>query len=71
MVLVNRKQQKQLATAFIEQLEAREKHYSMAEDVEDPSLDNAYLVQDSFIDIMVDRGERIVGWKVVVDDATL
>jgi 2-keto-4-pentenoate hydratase len=66
MVLMNRKQQKQLATAFIEQLEAREKHYSMAEDVEDPSLDNAYLVQDSFIDIMVDRGERIVGWKVAL-----
>ena len=63
---MNRKQQKQLATAFIEQLEAREKHYSMAEDVEDPSLDNAYLVQDSFIDIMVDRGERIVGWKVAL-----
>jgi 2-keto-4-pentenoate hydratase len=63
---VNQQQQIELANAFIEQLEAKEKHYSMADTIEDASIDNAYLVQDSFIDIMLARGEEIVGWKVAL-----
>mgnify|MGYP001173451642 FL=1 len=63
---MDRQQQIDLANAFIQQLEAKEEHCSMAGDVEDPSLDNAYLVQDSFIDVMLERGARIVGWKVAL-----
>ena len=64
--LMDQQQQIDLANAFIAQLEAKEKHYSMADTVENPSLENAYLVQDSFIDIMLQRGEQIVGWKVAL-----
>ena len=45
--LMDQQQQIDLANAFIAQLEAKEKHYSMADTVEDASLENAYLVQDS------------------------
>ena len=63
---MNQQQQIELADAFIRQLESKEKHYSMADTVEDASLENAYLVQDAFIDIMLSRGEQIVGWKVAL-----
>ena len=38
----------------------------MADRVEDPSLENAYLIQDSFVDIMLSRGEQVVAWKVAL-----
>ena len=64
--LMDQQQQIDLANACIAQLEAKEKHYSMADTVENASLENAFLVQDSFIDIMLQRGEQIVGWKVAL-----
>ena len=56
----------EIASAFINELETKEKHHTMAHLVAEPTLDNAYLIQDTFVDIMVQRGEKVVGWKVAL-----
>ena len=63
---MDEQQRIQIASAFIQELEAKEKHHTMADQVAEPTLENAYLVQDSFIDLMIERGEQIVGWKVAL-----
>ena len=41
----------------------------MAHQVAEPTLDNTYLIQDTFVDIMLQRGVKVVGWKVATSKA--
>ena len=63
---VNEQDRLEIATSFLDELEAKARHHTMADRVEDPSLENAYLIQDSFVDIMLSRGEQVVAWKVAL-----
>ena len=63
---MDEQQRVEIASAFINELEAKEKHHTMAHQVAEPTLDNAYLIQDTFVDIMLQRGEKVVGWKVAL-----
>tara|TARA_Y100000817_G_C16852122_1_gene542477 strand:+ start:800 stop:1591 length:792 start_codon:yes stop_codon:yes gene_type:complete len=63
---MNEQQRLDIATAFIRALESKAKHESMADKIDEPTLENAYRVQDAFIEIMTERGEEIVGWKVAL-----
>jgi len=65
-MLVNEQERIEIATSFIEELDTKAQHHTLADRVDNPSLDNAYLVQDAFIDIMIGRGEQIVAWKVAL-----
>ena len=59
-MLVNEQERIEIAASFIEELETKAQHHTLADRVDDPSLENAYLVQEAFIDIMVGRGEQIM-----------
>ena len=63
---MNEQQRLDIATAFIRALESKAKHESMVDKIDEPTLENAYRVQDAFIEIMTERGEEIVGWKVAL-----
>ena len=63
---MNEQERIEIATSFIEELETKAQHHTLADRVDDPSLENAYLVQEAFIDIMVGRGEQIIAWKVAL-----
>ena len=63
---MNEQDRLEIATSFLDELEAKAQHHTMADRVEDPSLENAYLIQDSFVDIMLSRGEQVVAWKVAL-----
>ena len=65
-MLVNEQERIEIATSFIEELETKAQHHTLADRGDDPSLENAYLVQEAFIDIMVGRGEQIIAWKVAL-----
>jgi len=64
--VVNEQDRLEIAASFLEELETRAQHHTMADRVEDASLENAYLIQDAFIDIMTGRGEQVVAWKVAL-----
>ena len=55
---MDEQQRLEIASAFINELEAKEKHHTMAHQVAEPTLDNAYLIQDTFVDIMLQRGGK-------------
>ena len=63
---MNEQQRLDIATAFIRALESKAKHESMADKIDESTLENACRVQDASIEIMTERGEEIVGWKVAL-----
>ena len=47
---MNEQQRLDIATAFIRALESKAKHESMVDKIDEPTLENAYRVQDAFIE---------------------
>ena len=45
---MDEQQRLEIASAFINELEAKEKHHTMAHQVAEPTLDNAYLIPVSY-----------------------
>ena len=55
-----------LARLYLDQLDAGQQHQSLSGDAADSSLDAAYRVQDAFHDLLRERGDDIVGFKVAL-----
>lgn len=56
----------ELARRYLAELDNGTQHRSFADDASDQSLDAAYAVQDAFQRLLVERGHKIVGYKVAL-----
>ncbi len=56
----------ELAQGYLDQLDARAAHQSLAASAEDRSIEAAYLVQDAFHALLRERGHRLVGYKIAL-----